>query len=770
MDGMSAPTDPQSTASTVTTDSPFLTSALMLARHGWKVFPCVPGTKEPATTNGFHDASSDPDVIRRWWAETPYNIGLCLDGSGVCVIDTDPAGADEPAGAPDGEQNLQTLAVEHGDFLGMPPTLSVRSPRGGLHRYYIGNIPGSTGKRGGLVPHVDTKGIGGYVLAVPSVTENGTYRYEGGEYFPDREKMAPVPPWVLPAIMAKKVRPKAASTVDLDLPVNITRAVDFLSRQHKLVDGDGSDADAFVLSCRLRELGISDDYALTMLCRWQPEFDEAWWETKVANGYHYARNGAACHAAQPAAVAFREGLAQLEAEQEAVAAKLKAQREAVAALAEGMEPGPTRDGLRAFLAASTANVDLPGLPDDPDDDEDDEGEGADKFDAIPLNFYDNTPPPTYWDPEYKLFPKIVGGSRILIAGGYSSHKTNFALFQCVNALREHPTARVIYCAGEAHVELLQQRIPAICKALKISRQELVGRLVVMKACPTLTDPCDVARLLSTQDAFARGADGDLIVIIDTLAEALTGQDENSTAVGTLAMRQAGRIKRRWQCLVALVHHFGKDASKGSRGNSAFPAGADAVLELTYDRTAATVKVWVDKMRSGKDKREVVLGTVIVDLNANGTGGGDLGTMTVIPLTPEARQAAVAKVAKAERNPHVAFIRAVLRDAGAVDEDHSLSRDHLAASLAATGMPPDAVGDGHSKRAIAARADWAKRLPTVKAQWKAKLHDGAKIGTEAKPRRAAFGELFRRLSWPLDEQDHPLEDRWFVAPIAAGDEA
>jgi len=47
-------------------DSSALTYALGYARHGWPVFPCMPGSKEPATRHGFKDASTDPDRITAW--------------------------------------------------------------------------------------------------------------------------------------------------------------------------------------------------------------------------------------------------------------------------------------------------------------------------------------------------------------------------------------------------------------------------------------------------------------------------------------------------------------------------------------------------------------------------------------------------------------------------------------------------------------------------------------------------------------------------------
>ena len=45
--------------------------ALAYARHGWPVFPCKPGSKEPATRHGFKDATTDPDKITWWWRRQP---------------------------------------------------------------------------------------------------------------------------------------------------------------------------------------------------------------------------------------------------------------------------------------------------------------------------------------------------------------------------------------------------------------------------------------------------------------------------------------------------------------------------------------------------------------------------------------------------------------------------------------------------------------------------------------------------------------------------
>ena len=62
-----------------------------LASAGVPVFPCVPGQKRPLTPRGFHDASTDPEQVERWWGRWPdANLRLPTGAvSGVVVVDVD---------------------------------------------------------------------------------------------------------------------------------------------------------------------------------------------------------------------------------------------------------------------------------------------------------------------------------------------------------------------------------------------------------------------------------------------------------------------------------------------------------------------------------------------------------------------------------------------------------------------------------------------------------------------------------------------------------
>ncbi len=67
--------------------------ALRYALHGWPVFPCRPGGKEPATRHGFRDASTDPGQIRRWWSRhAEENLAIATGTPGPDVLDVDQHG------------------------------------------------------------------------------------------------------------------------------------------------------------------------------------------------------------------------------------------------------------------------------------------------------------------------------------------------------------------------------------------------------------------------------------------------------------------------------------------------------------------------------------------------------------------------------------------------------------------------------------------------------------------------------------------------------
>lgn len=78
---------------------------------------------------------------------------------------------------------------------------------------------------------------------------------------------------------------------------------------------------------------------------------------------------------------------------------------------------------------------------------------------------------------------------------------------------------------------------------------------------------------------AAGAAGGLLVV-DTLNRAASGADENSVVDMGAIISAAKALQAKIGGLVLLVHHSGKDATKGLRGHSSLHAALDAAIEVS----------------------------------------------------------------------------------------------------------------------------------------------------------------------------------------------
>jgi putative DNA primase/helicase len=95
----------------------------------------------------------------------------------------------------------------------------------------------------------------------------------------------------------------------------------------------------------------------------------------------------------------------------------------------------------------------------------------------------------------------------------------------------------------------------------------------------LRDPDDMSEL--TDAVIASGGAGGLL-IIDTLNRASGGADENSSKDMGEIIDAAKGLKAKLGGTVLLIHHSGKDATKGLRGHSSLHAALDAAVEVRRD--------------------------------------------------------------------------------------------------------------------------------------------------------------------------------------------
>jgi hypothetical protein len=89
-----------------------------------------------------------------------------------------------------------------------------------------------------------------------------------------------------------------------------------------------------------------------------------------------------------------------------------------------------------------------------------------------------------------------------------------------------------------------------------------------------------------------------LVVIDTLAKCMVGVEESSTREMGLAVDGLDRLRAVTNSCVCVVHHGGKDASRGMRGSNVLLAAADTTVECRRTREGATAIV--SKQRNGPE--------------------------------------------------------------------------------------------------------------------------------------------------------------------------
>jgi KaiC/GvpD/RAD55 family RecA-like ATPase len=143
-----------------------LEAALTYASWGWHVLPLIPNDKRPASAHGVHDATTDENQIRAWWAQNPnYNIGIAAgEKSGIVVFDIDPRNG--------GGDSWDDFTTEHG---AVPDGICQLTAGGGEH--HIAQWREGL-KSCELRPGVDFLANGRYFVVAPSSVNGRDYTWE----------------------------------------------------------------------------------------------------------------------------------------------------------------------------------------------------------------------------------------------------------------------------------------------------------------------------------------------------------------------------------------------------------------------------------------------------------------------------------------------------------------------------------------------------------------------------------------------------------------
>jgi hypothetical protein len=211
---------------------------------------------------------------------------------------------------------------------------------------------------------------------------------------------------------------------------------------------------------------------------------------------------------------------------------------------------------------------------------------------------------------------VLPRAELAMLYGPSGSGKSFLAFDIVAAVatgsswhgRRTAKGRVVYIVAEGATGFLN-RLKAYAK---VHSGTFPGIRIIADA-PNLlgeTDPVSLA----TEIEATGGAD---LIVVDTLAVCSSGADENAAKDMGRVIEHCKQLHKATSATVLLVHHSGKDDTKGARGWSGLRAAADAEIEVGRHGDHRTAVV--TKMKDGEDGAEFAFKLVPIEIGVDTDG-------------------------------------------------------------------------------------------------------------------------------------------------------
>ena len=186
---------------------------------------------------------------------------------------------------------------------------------------------------------------------------------------------------------------------------------------------------------------------------------------------------------------------------------------------------------------------------------------------------------------------------------------------------------VLFISGEGYGGM-----GARVSACKIQNQSPDGaNLYIIRAQLNLrSSPEDFTELLNAiNDLIAEIGEPIELIILDTLMRMAGGEfNESSSEDMGGFITQTGKLQEIFECALLVIHHTGKDISKGLRGHSSLLGGCDTVLEIQRQDSVinsadpsviGNAILKVSKQKDGADSIEVGIEVVLVEIGTSTLG-------------------------------------------------------------------------------------------------------------------------------------------------------
>lgn len=216
-----------------------------------------------------------------------------------------------------------------------------------------------------------------------------------------------------------------------------------------------------------------------------------------------------------------------------------------------------------------------------------------KFNLLHVSDFIKRPPPTW------LVKGLLPAKGIGMLYGPSGAGKSFWMLALMMAIAQGKPwrnlkvkgGRVVYIAAEGEAGLVN-RCKAMAQQHGLDLNDI--DLLLLPDNPNFFTGGDAAILTEA----IRAAGGAAVVVIDTLAQTTAGANENAGEDMGKVFETLQIMQRTLDCLVLLVHHAGKDSSKGARGWSGMRAALDVEIEVTKTPTGHLAKI--TKQKDGAD--------------------------------------------------------------------------------------------------------------------------------------------------------------------------
>lgn len=510
---------------------------------------CTNKGKHPATPDGFKSATNDIDQLLALWAGRQHlNVGIETGAkSNIFVIDIDSA---------EGERNFKAL----GDY---QPTLSVTTGKG-RHLYF--KHPGEPviTKRG-ILEGVDVRGDGGYVCGPGSNHISGS-RYE---WINALDVIQEAPAFVLDLVVKSRIR----------IGENPTKILNpSFSPKNILKQGWSIDDARDHLSHISPDCGYDEWIAVGMALQ-SEGFGVALWDEWSRGGTKYdGTTGQHWKSFKPGAGVSYGTIVHMA--KQGGWSPSRVATLPTKALSLPSSPNITARTKEPVFDQITGEVI-----------EDKQEKGAHN----PL-YYIAAKNIKFNPDDTSLIKNVLGQQELSVIYGESNCGKTFFMtdlaFHVARGLewRGHRTSQggVMYAALEG-AKGLSGRFEAYCTKNPDTRDMPFALM------PCGLDFYSEASNISAFIDLIKSAQDDIgdpkLIVVDTLARALSGGDENSGQDMGRLVHYADLIRFETKAHLSFVHHSGKNKALGARGHSSLRAAVDTEIEISRDDGAeySTIK-------------------------------------------------------------------------------------------------------------------------------------------------------------------------------------